>query len=77
MVFDYSMLFGKIRGLYKTQGNFSAAINLSEKSLSAKLNNRVAWDQSEIIASCDLLGIPYDQISFYFFTPKVQSVEPH
>ena len=76
MLFDYSNLYGRIKGVYKTQARFSSAINLSEKSLSAKLHNRVAWDQDEIIASCDALGIPHDQITLYFFTPLVQSLEP-
>ena len=74
MVYDYSMLSGKITEVFGTQGNFAKAIGLSERSVSLKMNGKVSWSQSEITNACRLLRIPEKKISCYFFTVKVQSV---
>lgn len=73
MSFDYSKLLGKIVEVYGTQQKFSDAMNLSERSISLKLNGKTGWKQSEIVQASNLLGIPAELISQYFFTQKVQS----
>jgi hypothetical protein len=72
MAFDYSNLLEKIKEVFGTQGKFALAIELSERSLSLKLNNQKQWKQNEMIASCEALGMSLDYIQTYFFTEKVQ-----
>ena len=50
-------------------------MNLSEKSISAKTNNKRGWQQLEISKACELLKIPSDEINSYFFKYKVQDIE--
>lgn len=73
MAFDYSKLRGKIREVFGTQSKFATAMGLSNVSLSAKLNNNIAFTQSEINRACKLLSIPLEFIPIYFFTEKVKS----
>lgn len=72
MAYDYSKLLGRIIEKYGTQANFAAAMNLSERSLSLKLNSKVGWKQTEIAKACSLLGLSGADIPQYFFTLKVQ-----
>lgn len=72
MEFDYSKLTGRIKEVCGTQGNFAKAINISEKSLSNKLNNQKRWRQDQILLACDALNIAGEDIKTYFFTLKVQ-----
>lgn len=71
---DYSKLKGRIVEKYQTQGNFANEINLSERSLSLKLNGVIDWKQTEIVKAVELLGIPMQEIDQYFFKTKVQNV---
>lgn len=73
MAFDYSKLRGKIREVFGTQSKFATAMGLSNVSLSAKLNNNIAFTQSEINRACKLLSIPLEFIPIYFFTEKVKT----
>ena len=72
MPYDYSKLIGMIVEKFKTRYNFAAALGLSERSLSLKLNGKVSWTQKEIAKACELLAIPDTEIPFYFFAVKVQ-----
>lgn len=74
MAYDYSKLNGKIREVFGTQGKLAKVIPLSERALSVKLNNKQPFKQDEISLIAKLLHIPDEEISLYFFTPKVQSV---
>lgn len=71
MAYDYRKLLGKIREVYGTSCEFAKAMNLSERSISLKLNGKVGWKQQEIDLACELLGIPYSEVSEYFFKRKV------
>ena len=73
MAFDYSKLRGKIKEVFGRQEDFATAMLLSNVSLSAKLNNKVPFTQSEINKACELLGIPREFIPVYFFTEKVKT----
>lgn len=75
MEFDYSKLAGKIKEICGTQSNFAKSINISEKSLSNKLNNQKRWRQDQILLACDVLNIADKDIKTYFFTLKVQKNE--
>lgn len=72
MPYDYSALDGKITEVFSTRGNFAKAMELSERSVSLKMNGKVAWTQPEITKACKLLGIPDKKINLYFFAIKVQ-----
>lgn len=73
MPYDYAKLAGKIVEIFTTQAKFSEAMNLSERSISLKLNGRIGWKQAEIAKACSLLGLSDAEIPTYFFTLKVQN----
>lgn len=72
MLYNYSKLRGAIKEKYNTQYCFANALGLSERTLSLKLCGKINWKQKEIIRACDLLKIPYEKITTYFFEEKVQ-----
>lgn len=72
MAYDYSKLLGRIVERHGTQGKFSDALGLSERSLSLKLNGKVGFKQDEIRRICSLLELKDTDIPSYFFTLKVQ-----
>ncbi|MBR1737563.1 MAG: DUF739 family protein [Firmicutes bacterium] len=74
MPLDYSKLKGRIIERFGSQKDFAKAMELSERSLSIKMNNEAAWKQSEILKAVQLLGISESEIAQYFFTLKVQNV---
>lgn len=74
MAYDYSRLSGKIVEVFGTRGNFANAMEMSERSLSLKLNNLVSWRQPEMTKACLLLKIDPEDIKDYFFTFEVQEM---
>lgn len=72
MPYNYSKLNGRIVEKYKTQIRFAEAMDISERSLSLKLNCKVGWKQAEILKACKLLDISIDEIPSYFFDSQVQ-----
>lgn len=73
MAFDYSKLRGKIVEKFGTQTEFSKAMNLSERTMSLKLNGERTWKQDEICKAVGLLELSNEDIQDYFFTLKVQN----
>ncbi len=73
MRYDYRKLNGKIVEVCGTQAVFAKKIGLSERSVSLKLNNKVAFKQDEIQASLAALQLEPSDVSTYFFTPEVQN----
>lgn len=43
-------------------------MNRSERSISLKMNGKIAWTQKEIAQACIVLGINTAEIPEYFFT---------
>lgn len=72
MEFDYSRLNGRIKDVCGSQKQFAKTIGISEHTISKKLNNYADWKQGEIMKAAPILKIRHDEISEYFFTPKVQ-----
>ncbi len=72
MAYDYSKLLGRITEKFGTQAEFAKAMELSERSLSLKLNGKVGFKQNEIAKACPLLDLTGTDIPGYFFTLKVQ-----
>lgn len=71
--YDYSKLNGKIREVFGKCSAFAAAMNMSERTLSLKLNNKRYWKQPEMELACSLLGISHIEMWDYFFVQKVQT----
>lgn len=71
--FDYSKLLGRIVEKYGTQSKFAAAMNLSERTLSLKLNSERYFKQTEIEKAAELLDIDCEEYFIYFFTKDAQS----
>ena len=69
--YDYSKLRGKIVEVYGGIGKFAEAYGWSLKTTSFKMNNRIAWTQTDIAKACELLGIENNEINEYFFKVKV------
>lgn len=75
VTFDYSKLKGKIVEVLENQSNYAKALGLSETSITNKLNNNVNFTQKEIYHSAHILHIDLEDISTYFFTPKVEKTQ--
>lgn len=75
IVFDYSKLKGRIIEKYETQGKFAAVNQLSDRSMSLKLNNGIGLSQDEILKWCELLDIKIVEIPAYFFCKKVSNLK--
>lgn len=67
MAKTYPKLRGKIVEVYGNQRAFAEALDVSEQTVTAKLNGRFDFSQKDIIKWCDLLGIKTEELSDYFF----------
>lgn len=66
MSFDYQRLKGKIVEKYNKQSDFARAMQMSERTLSLKMNGKVAWKQTEIMKAIKLLDLKASDIQPYF-----------
>ena len=73
MAYDYAKLNGKIVEKCGTQAVFAERMGLSERTISLKLNNKVAFKKPEIQKALPILGLTESDIQAYFFTLKVQN----
>lgn len=69
--FDYQKLKGRIVEKKEKQENLANEIGITKTTLSYKLNNKIAFKQSEIITLVNILEIPQNDIWEYFFKLKV------
>lgn len=69
---DYSKLRGRIVEKYGAQSAFSSALGISEGTLSSRMTNKSYFTGEEIVKACVLLEIPLNDVSDYFFVPKVE-----
>lgn len=72
MLFDYNKLRGRIVEKYGSQRAFAAALGVSERTLSLKLNNKIFFAQDEINNAVSLLEIDIHNVKEYFFVELVQ-----
>lgn len=70
-IFDYSKLKGKIREVCGTYSEFAHQLGCSLNTLSAKLNNKNEFTQSDIFKSIRILHISLEDIPKYFFVLRV------
>lgn len=71
MRWNYNKLRGKIKEVCGTQDAFAEKIGIGRVSLSQRLNNLIEFTQEEMFKSCEVLGIPLEEIPVYFFTLEV------
>lgn len=69
--YDYSELRGLIRARLGSEEKFSEMMGWSTVATSKKLNSINGWSQTDIIAACNVLDIPYVEIPIYFFVIKL------
>lgn len=69
---SYAKLRGKIKEVYGTQSAFAKAINMSNVSVSHRLNGKLEWKALEIAKACQVLNIPLAENAEYFFTKEVK-----
>lgn len=71
--YDYSKLKGRIIEKLGSLKRYAELLNISDTSISNKLNNKVPFTQDEILRSADedVLDIDLDNIKLYFFNKKV------
>ena len=67
MGFNHSRLLGRMREFGFTQHTLSQAIRINAGTLNQKLNNKTRFTTDEIVSICELLDIPCEEISKYFF----------
>lgn len=75
MSFDYSKLRGRIVEKFGTLENFSKEVKISNHTISKYMNNKIPWKQTNINKAVQVLEIPPEEISSYFFTLNVQAIE--
>lgn len=76
VTFNYSKLRGRIKEMLGTQDRFADAIGIGRVSVSQRLNNSLEFSQQEMLKTAEVLQFPMEQMTEYFFTPKVQKDEP-
>ena len=72
MAFNYQKLLGRITEKMGSQAEFARCMELSERTISLKLNGKVPFKQNEIVKASNLLEIDNSDIAAYFFTVYVQ-----
>lgn len=75
MNFDYSKLKGRIVEICGTRKEFAKRMGMTERTLSLKLNNKIAFTQKDIINALDILSIDLSEIDDYFFKRMIQTSE--
>ena len=72
--FNYSKLRGRIMEVCRTEKTFAAAVGLSPRTVSAKLNNNRWWKQTEMSRACEVLKFSELEIPNYFFVETEEDV---
>lgn len=64
---NYSKLKGRIVEKFGSQGRLAKHLEISEQTVTAKLNGRSRFTQEDIIAWCNALDIDAENVGDYFF----------
>ena len=72
MAYNYRKLIGRIIEKFGSRAAFAKAAEISEHTLSKKLNNKAKLSQDDISLWCSLLEIPETEAYPYFFTLNSQ-----
>lgn len=71
-MYDYQKLRGRIKEQLGNESKLADILNLSNSSISAKLNSLVPFSLREMDIMIEKLKIPTNEIYQYFFTKKVE-----
>lgn len=73
MTFDFSRLKGRIAEKFGTRAAFASHLGMQPSALSNRLNGATHFRADEILTICqpDCLDIDAQEVSAYFFTPKL------
>ena len=67
--------YWKLQALFRERGfhdyEVAAAIGTSPQCLSRRIRGAAPWPSDEVAAICKIVGIPQEQIGYYFF-PDVE-----
>lgn len=74
ILYDYSKLLGRMKECGFTQKTLAIAVNMGETSMNKSLNNKRRFQQDEMDAICDVLGILKNSIEDYFFCRKTLEI---
>ena len=72
--YDYSKLKGRIRESFPNQSEFAEKLEISDASLSYKLNNKKVFNQDQIQRAIEILNLTAQETMDYFFTLKVDKI---
>lgn len=72
-MFDYSKLRGRIVEKFGSCEAFAKQLNITNVTVSKKLNNKSGFSLEDIILWTEKLDIHKNEIGVYFFTLKVQA----
>ncbi len=70
MTFEYRKLRSRIIEKFGSQKNFAHKLGLSEIAFSNKMRGVTRFSTDDILKITDVLDIPKEDISEYFFCPK-------
>ena len=65
MAFNYQKLLGRITEKMGSQAEFARRMELSERTISLKLNGKVPFKQNEIVKASNLLEIDNSDIAAF------------
>ena len=68
ILFNYSKLKGRITEICDTKKAFAKELGITEGTLISKLNSNTYFTQGEILRAIEILRIPQEEVSLYFFT---------
>lgn len=72
--FNYSKLRGRIVEKCGTQQEFAKTMEMSEKTVSLKMQGKIPWKQTDIMKALDVLDLDASDVQDYFFAVEVQNV---
>jgi len=75
MPYNYSKLLGRIVERVGTQSRLAERMEMSERTISLKLNGKVGWKQTEIAKACNVLEIRDVEIPNYFLRFMFNNIE--
>ena len=64
---NYRKLRGRIKEKFDLQDEFANKMKISSTTLSKKLNGKTDFTRCEIVTACEILDIPLEEVSEYFF----------
>ena len=66
-MYDYSKLRGRIVEKYGTITAFARVLGISKTTVSLKLKNEIGFSRDDIVEWSELLDIPEEEYTLYFF----------